>query len=116
MTNSPIEPSIYLLEFKKEFENEKPTELAPSQPRQIDQDDERSKKEESETSIDLNMEVFEDKDYDIEEVKFWNFISKSKGAKPNLIRTYVYKVPESTYVVKRCKLPKPRTSISPKNK
>jgi hypothetical protein len=47
------------------------------------------------------MHVFHDKDYDIEEVKFWNFISKNKGLKPSVIRTVVYKHPESSYVVKK---------------
>ena len=103
----------FFVEFKREFENEQPTELALSKKQKPDKHD---AKPEPEAAVDLNMEVFEDKDYDIEEVRFWNFISKSKGAKPNLIRTYVYKVPESTYVVKRCKLAKPRTSTSPKNK
>ena len=27
----------------------------------------------------LRMEVYEDKDYDIEEIKFWNFMSKNKS-------------------------------------
>ena len=65
-------------------------------------------KENNETEY-LKMEVFEDKDYDIEEVKFWNFISKNKGVKPSIIRTVVYKYPEASYVVKKIPvyLPKP---------
>ena len=57
----------------------------------------------------LRMHVYEDKEYDIEEVKFWNFISKNKGVKPSIIRTVVYKCPESSYVVKKLPvyLPKP---------
>ncbi len=59
---------------------------------------------------DLHMHVHEDTDYDIEEIRFWNFISsKSKNAPGSLhqsksnhiVRTLVYKVPESTYVVKQ---------------
>ena len=111
---NPLLSSVRLKEFKQEFEAE------ASSPVKKRKEAHEEKKEEttdqSEQPIDLNMEVYEDKDYDIEEVRFWNFISRSKGAKPNLIRTYVYKVPESTYVVKRCKLAKPRTSTSPKNK
>lgn len=62
----------------------------------------------------LKMEVFEDKDYDIEEVKFWNFISKNKGIKPSIIRTVVYKYPETSYVVKKIPvyLPKPEKTPS----
>ncbi len=74
--------------------------------------DEMKQPSESSQIIDLHMEVFEDKDYDIEEVKFWNFISKSKGSKPNVIRTLVYKVPESNYVVKQCQVPKNKTNSS----
>ena len=52
------------------------------------------------------MEVYEDKDYDIEEIKFWNFMFKNKNIKPTIIRTVVYKVPESQYVVKKCQVTK----------
>ena len=49
----------------------------------------------------LKMEVYEDKDYDIEEIKFWNFMSKNKShTKPSIVKTSVYKVPESQYVVR----------------
>ena len=52
--------------------------------------------------IDLQMDVIDDKDYDVEEIKFWNFISKNRGVKPNVIRTIVYKVPESSYISRKC--------------
>ena len=57
----------------------------------------------------LHMEVFEDKEYEIEEVNFWNFVAKNKGAKPSVIRTCVYKCPESSYVFKKCTVIKPKT-------
>ena len=50
------------------------------------------------------MEVYEDQDYDIEEIKFWNFMSRNKNIKPTIIRTVVYKVPESEYTVKKCQI------------
>jgi len=56
----------------------------------------------------LRMEVYEDKEYDVEEVKFWNFISKNKGIKPSVIRTAVYKCPESTYSFKKTTVTKPK--------
>jgi hypothetical protein len=56
----------------------------------------------------LEMEVYEDKEYDIEEVRFWNFISKNKGTKPSVIRTCVYKCPESSYVFTKCTVTKPK--------
>lgn len=56
----------------------------------------------------LRMEVYEDKEYDVEEVKFWNFISKNKGIKPSIIRTAVYKCPESTYSFKKTTVTKPK--------
>ena len=43
---------------------------------------------------DLQLEVYEDKEYDIEEVKYWNFVAKKRAPKPDIIRTLVYKVPE----------------------
>ena len=59
-------------------------------------------KDKLESDPTLRMEVFDDKDYDIEEIKFWNFISKNKGTgKSNIVRTIVYKVPETSYVVKQ---------------
>jgi hypothetical protein len=49
------------------------------------------------------MSVFEDKEYDIEEVKYLNFMSKYRGySKPAIVRTIVYKHPESSYIVKKC--------------
>ena len=49
----------------------------------------------------LKMEVYEDKDYDIEEIKFWNFMAKNKShTKPSIVKTSVYKVPESQYIVR----------------
>jgi hypothetical protein len=65
---------------------------------------EETGEQEKETKRDpiLQMDVFDDKDYDIEEIKFWNFISKNKGCgKSNIVRTIVYKVPETSYVVKQ---------------
>ncbi len=50
----------------------------------------------------LDMNVYEDKDYDIDEVKILNFISKSKSTKPTIVRTLVYKTPESSYIVRKC--------------
>jgi hypothetical protein len=63
----------------------------------------------------LKMTVFEDKDYDIEEVKFWNFISKNKGIKPSVIRTVVYKYPETSYVVKKIPVYLPKPEKTPKS-
>ena len=75
-------------------------------------------KEEKENEC-LKMEVFEDKEYDIEEVKFWNFISKNKGVKPSIIRTVVYKYPESSYVVNKIPVYLPKSErpseCSPRN-
>lgn len=75
----------------------------------VKQTDEVTMQESGANTECLKMEVFEDKDYDIEEVKFWNFISKNKGIKPSIIRTVVYKYPESSYIVKKTPvyLPKP---------
>lgn len=56
----------------------------------------------------LRMEVFEDKEYDIEEVRFWNFISRNKGVKPSVVRTVVYKCPETSYVFKKTSVNKPK--------
>lgn len=60
----------------------------------------------------LVLEVYEDKEYDIEEVKYWNFISKKKQPKPDIIRTLVYKVPEPIKAVKP-PAPLPVTHVSP---
>jgi hypothetical protein len=49
----------------------------------------------------LILEAIEDEDYDIDEIRFWNFISKNKNAKPNIIRTLVYKHPDSSYIYKK---------------
>lgn len=86
-----LEKLIRCREFRNEFEQEKQNFplLKSDQP--------PLKSEEC-----LKMEVYDDKDYDIEEIKFWNFISKNKGVKPSIIRTIVYKVPESSYIVKKC--------------
>ena len=70
-------------------------------------DDVEKNEEEEEKREDLQMEVYEDKEYDIEEVKFWNFISKSKGRKSNVIRTLIYKVPKETYVVRKSHVKRP---------
>jgi hypothetical protein len=61
-----------------------------------------TEKFEDESISQLTMEAKEDSDYDIDEIRFWNFISKNKGVKPNIIRTVVYKIPESTYVSRKC--------------
>ena len=50
------------------------------------------------------MEVYEDKDYDTEEIKFWNFMSKNKGIKPIIIRTVVYKFHGHSMLLKNVKL------------
>lgn len=63
---------------------------------------------------DLHMEVFDDKDYDVDEVRNANFaVARAKSLKSNIIRTFVYKVPASTYVVRKCQIiikedPKPQ--------
>jgi hypothetical protein len=49
----------------------------------------------------LHMEAKEDPGYDVDEIRFWNFI-KNKGLKPNIIRTIVHKIPESVYVTRKC--------------
>ena len=51
---------------------------------------------EEEGNAELQLEVYEDKEYDIEEVKYWNFVAKKRTPKPDIIRTLVYKVPEQT--------------------
>jgi hypothetical protein len=43
---------------------------------------------------DLQLDVYEDKEYDIEEVKYINFMTKKRAIKPDIIRTLIYKVPE----------------------
>lgn len=88
-------------EFKIEFENEKSNFpfKHPGYQNQFSKENEKS--EPGEQNEDLKMQVYDDKDYDIEEIKFWNFVSKNKGIKPNVIRTIVYKVPESSYIIRK---------------
>ncbi|CAF0762855.1 unnamed protein product [Brachionus calyciflorus] len=86
-------------EFIKEFENEKCNfPLKKSEDEEMKISNDRNEIEDDEC---LKMEVYDDKDYDIEEIKFWNFISKNKGIKPSVIRTIVYKVPESSYIIRK---------------
>ncbi|RNA10573.1 hypothetical protein BpHYR1_026486 [Brachionus plicatilis] len=87
-------------EFKIEFENEKPN-FPFEKPKSPSELADQSKKIQESENEDLKMQVYEDKDYDIEEIKFWNFVSKNKGIKPNVIRTIVYKVPEASYIVRK---------------
>lgn len=100
-------------DFKKEFENEISNEKMETDALVEKHSGEEASQVGQEETEGLRMEVFEDKDYDIEEVKFWNFISKNKGMKPSIIRTVVYKYPESSYVVKKMPvyLPKPDKPI-----
>jgi hypothetical protein len=87
-------------EFESDFENLK------YKVNEICMKEEKSfielKNEENANSSSLHMEVYEDKDYDIEEIKSWNFNSKNKSIKQNIIRTHVYKYPESSYIVRQC--------------
>jgi len=87
---------VFLKEFRSEFEIEKPN-FPPVKDESLKMDT----NEEVATDDYLKMEVYEDKDYDIEEIKFWNFMSKNKSqTKPSIVKTSVYKVPESQYVVR----------------
>lgn len=88
-------------EFKIEFENEKSNFPPKNHENQDFLSNISEKNEPDNQNEDLVMQVHDDKDYDIEEIKFWNFVSKNKGIKPNVIRTVVYKVPESSYIVKK---------------
>lgn len=88
-------------EFKTEFENEKSNFPSKNLESQNFLTKKNEKNESDDQNQDLVMQVYDDKDYDIEEIKFWNFVSKNKGIKPNVIRTIVYKVPESSYIIKK---------------
>jgi hypothetical protein len=84
-------------EFRSEFEIEKPN-FPPIKDESLKMD---TNEEVAKFDDYLKMEVYEDKDYDIEEIKFWNFMSKNKSqTKPSIVKTSVYKVPESQYVVR----------------
>lgn len=52
----------------------------------------------------LKMEVYEDKDYDVDLVKCANFNAKIKELKSNVVKTLVYRVPESAYVIRRSQI------------
>lgn len=108
-----LKKAEFVRNFKKEFENEISNEKMETDALVEKHSGEEASQVGQEETEGLRMEVFEDKDYDIEEVKFWNFISKNKGMKPSIIRTVVYKYPESSYVVKKMPvyLPKPDKPI-----
>ena len=94
---------LFCLEFQKEFENEI-SNFPLKQCTNEKTAQQTEEKTQNSNDADLKMEVYEDQDYDIEEIKFWNFMSKNKGMKPSIIRTAVYKVPETQYVVKKCEV------------
>lgn len=59
----------------------------------------------SNTTESLVMDCYDDPEYDIEEVRFWNFMSRNKtNTKPSLIKTLVYRVPETAYVTKKSRV------------
>ncbi len=92
--------NIKTLEFRQNYEKElnSPSEQTIQTNKEASADHDKSPESATEC---LRMAVFEDKEYDIEEVKFWNFISKNKGLKPSIIRTVVYKYPETSYVINK---------------
>ena len=75
-----------MIEFKKDFERNETTLMEVTS---------NNEEDEGKTNEpDLQLEVYEDKEYDIEEVKYWNFVAKKRAPKPDIIRTLVYKVPD----------------------
>lgn len=104
-------------EFRKEFENEIANQSVASSDREMkDSENNQNNQSSSDHQNTLHMEVYEDKDYDIEEIKYWNFRSKlNKSVKSNTVRTIVYKVPESSYIVKKVYV-KIKSSTSGTNK
>jgi len=59
---------------------------------------------ESHECIELQMDSVDDKEYDIEEIKFWNFVAKNESAIKPTVRTMVYKYPDSSYVVRKTRV------------
>ena len=85
-------------ECRKEFENDmKNSALNEKNCEMKDLSENTNENNNNQETASLKMEVYEDKDYDIEEIKFWNFITKNKSTKSNIIRTLVYTIPESNY-------------------
>lgn len=57
---------------------------------------------EASQNCDLELTCESDASYDVEEVRYQNFLARNRiTSRSNVIKTLVYRVPESAYVVKR---------------
>jgi hypothetical protein len=88
------------IEFQREMTNVDKTSVLIQNMEQVSIDQEP----------DLQLEVYEDKEYDVEEVKYINFMTKKRAIKPEIIRTLIYKVPE---IPKPKQVPMSSPSITP---
>jgi hypothetical protein len=101
-----LEKLNQIRKFKKEFDECYGAELTSDNgATSSDQAMAQSTSSKDENKTDLTMNVQEEKTYDVDEIKNSNFQRvKSSMPKVNLIRTLVYKAPESSYVVKKCQV------------
>lgn len=63
----------------------------------------------NDSELELDMQVYDDPEYDVEEVRMEAFMNKMKStasslsqAKPGIVRTLIFRAPESSYTVRKC--------------